>query len=369
MERHRYTEEEKEFLAEYLRDHSFPQTAREFNGRYGVSVAPHTLEVYCRSMGLKSGGVHNLRGYTEEEAAYMKSLAGQCSNYDEAYKAFCARFPARSRSAFVGIYRKLTGAKYGNPRAYSDEQDAWLRMYAPVMVMDQLTDEYNRTFNENKTQNAIACRIKTLRIDRSSSPIKGKTRYTDEICKFVLEHSKGRTNQEVADLVNEQFGVHVNAWSISALLTKRLKSPKGENRGRFAKGHVPGWNRYKVGDECVGGAYDYTLVKVGDEAFSGKQTYAQRKQNWIPKQRYVYMQRYGEIPDGWVVIFLDGDRMNFAPENLYAVSRNVHARMNQNHWYTGSREHTLTAIKLCILNELLEEEKNGKRKNTEAPAR
>lgn len=77
------------------------------------------------------------------------------------------------------------------------------------------------------------------------------------------------------------------------------------------------------------------------------------KTNWIQKHRYIYEQVYGQIPEGYIVIFLDSNRINFDPENLYAVPRSIHARMTQNHWYTESKEHTMTAIRLCELNQAL----------------
>ena len=92
----------------------------------------------------------------------------------------------------------------------------------------------------------------------------------------------------------------------------------------------------------------YIWIKVEND-----NTIGAWKTNWIQKHRYIYEQVYGQIPEGYIVIFLDSNRTNFDPENLYAVPRSIHARMTQNHWYTESKEHTLTAIRLCELNQAL----------------
>lgn len=50
-----------------------------------------------------------------------------------------------------------------------------------------------------------------------------------------------------------------------------------------------------------------------------------------------------------MVIHLDGNKLNCDIDNLYCIPKKFRALMNKNHWYTDSREHTLTAIKWCEL--------------------
>ena len=69
----------------------------------------------------------------------------------------------------------------------------------------------------------------------------------------------------------------------------------------FKKGNVPS-NRRIIGSERVG-KDGYILIKVQD----GK-----LKRNWMPKHRYLYEQEYGKIPEGYKLIFADGNKLNFA---------------------------------------------------------
>ena len=71
---------------------------------------------------------------------------------------------------------------------------------------------------------------------------------------------------------------------------------------------------------------------------------------WIPIQKKIWQDHYGEVPEGKMVIFLDGDRENLDIENLYCIDRRISAIMAANKWYTNSRDHTLTAIKWCELH-------------------
>lgn len=80
-----------------------------------------------------------------------------------------------------------------------------------------------------------------------------------------------------------------------------------------------------VGSEYVG-KDGVVMVKVAEwPAKPGS------KDNWVPKQRFVYELANGvELPPGRevIVIFCDHDKRNFDPSNLLAVPRRYIARMN-----------------------------------------
>lgn len=101
---------------------------------------------------------------------------------------------------------------------------------------------------------------------------------------------------------------------------------------------VNGKARPAVGSK---GPYGKTMRPVGAE-YVGKDgvimvkaaewpTKPGSKDNWVPKQRWVYEQANGvKLPAGnqVIVIFCDHDKRNFDPDNLLAVPRRYIARMN-----------------------------------------
>ena len=93
--------------------------------------------------------------------------------------------------------------------------------------------------------------------------------------------------------------------------------------------------------------------------FEGKIDNKKYKINWMPKHKYIYEQHYGKIPEGYFVIFLDNNQMNFDISNLYCVNRKIHAIMSKNKWYTNNKENTLTAIKWCELYYVLKNNKKN----------
>ncbi|MDR2053807.1 MAG: HNH endonuclease [Treponema sp.] len=67
---------------------------------------------------------------------------------------------------------------------------------------------------------------------------------------------------------------------------------------------------------------------------------------WKFKQRLIWEKAYGKIPRNRMVIFADGNRLNFALDNLLLVSRAEHAVMNR--WDLRSAHGELTRAGLAV---------------------
>lgn len=174
--------------------------------------------------------------------------------------------------------------------------------------------------------------------------------YTAEEAEWLRQHIEHCDSyRQLTEMFNEHFGVSIGKYSISDRCIKQLHIHMGRNKGRFTKGHgnCPCPKNHEVGAEIERSGYIF--VKYNNIRHNGRVSYQDMKENWIPKQRYVYEQHHGSIPEGYIVVFLDNDKKNFSPENLYAIPRRINAMMNQNKWFTSKRENTLTAIKLCEL--------------------
>lgn len=76
---------------------------------------------------------------------------------------------------------------------------------------------------------------------------------------------------------------------------------------QFKKGGTP-HNTQPIGSERIT-ADGYVEIKIGD--FNGK------NKNFVLKQRKIWSEHYGEIPEGSVVKFKDNNKLNFEINNLY----------------------------------------------------
>lgn len=184
-------------------------------------------------------------------------------------------------------------------------------------------------------------------------------KYTDEMKQFILDNYKGRYNQELADLFNQKFNTNITSRTIksykannklnSGLTGKFRKGQTPHNKGKkmpkevyekvkhtmFAKGNVPP-NHRTVGSERIS-KDGYIEVKVAEP------------NKWRLKQRVVYEETKGKIPEGCPIIFLDGNKRNFDIDNLRCITRSELLYLNCN-GLNNSNEITETGILMARLD-------------------
>src|SRR5690625_2423676 len=164
-------------------------------------------------------------------------------------------------------------------------------------------------------------------------------KWTDEQEKYIKKIVKGRSRKETHRMVNKKFGLSLTFNQIVGYM-KRNGLTTGFD-GRFKKGQ-PSWNKgmkglntggekgwfvkgqksinyKKIGSEMVD-VDGYVRIKVQDHG-----TYPER---WRAKHRILWEKKYGKIPEGYAVIFGDGDKANLDIDNLVLVSRAQLAVLN-----------------------------------------
>lgn len=176
---------------------------------------------------------------------------------------------------------------------------------------------------------------------------------------FILDNYKGRYNQELADLFNQKFNTNITSRMIksykannklnSGLTGKFRKGQTPHNKGKkmpkevyekvkhtmFAKGNVPP-NHRPVGSERIS-KDGYIEVKVAEP------------NKWRLKQRVVYEEAKGKIPEGCTIILLDGNKRNFDIDNLRCITRSELLYLNCN-GLNNSNEITETGILMARLD-------------------
>lgn len=210
--------------------------------------------------------------------------------------------------------------------------------------------------------------------------------HTDEMIEFIVEHNKGTSAKDLAEMFNERFGTNRTANDMKVF--RRNHRLKSGLTGHFPKGHVPytkgkKWDEYlskeaqansrktcfrkgqlpqntaPIGTEIVD-RDGYTRVKVTDENGNGMSRF-----NWKFKQRIIWEKHYGPIPDDHMIIFLDGDKSNLDISNLACVSQAENIRLNQYGFRFGDDpEMTKAGLSLIKIDEKIREgNKKNQRKN------
>lgn len=187
---------------------------------------------------------------------------------------------------------------------YSPEQLDYLREKRPSMNLQQLTMAFNWRFNTDKKKLSIA-----------------------RICQ---KHGW-------KSAIDSRFKKGYIPWNTGS------KGLTSANKTSFKAGSPP-VNWKPVGSERLN-KYGYVVVKTAEPNI------------WRAKHIIAYEQHYGSVPKGYVVRVLDGDYCHTAPENLDAIPRQEHLRLNQNGYLPAPQElkpalRILAKIETCLFEKL-----------------
>lgn len=262
-------------------------------------------------------------------------------------------------------------------KKYSREMIDYLREIVPGRYQKEITTLFNEKFGTTLTNKQIKAIRGNHKIRSGVSrrdPRTIRRLLSEEQHEYLLTIVKGRLNREVAAMMNEKFGLslteqQINSYKANHDLRSGLdtsfskghvpinKGTKGMfnvggNSGSFKKGQRP--QNYKpIGYERVDKSYGYVLVKVQDEG--------PWNERWRLKHTLVWEAANGPVPDGHMLIFLDGDKTNCSLENLKMITQAENARLNQNHWRSSDPAATEVGVTMAkIKNRIGEHQKKMK---------
>jgi hypothetical protein len=229
----------------------------------------------------------------------------------------------------------------------------------------ELADLFNQRFGLSLTVSQIngACTYYGMSFCR-------RHKYTPrEIC-FLENKVKGRGYAELTALFNKRFGLSMTTNQIGSTLKRynltngrdcRFQSgliphnkgqkgyyPAGSEKGWFKTGNMPQTWR-PMGTEIVD-ENGYTKIKT------------RNPKTWKRKHRLIWEKANGKIPRGHVVIFGDGNKLNFVLDNLLLISRSELAVMNREGLISNHRDLTKVGKSIADIKILIAERKRRAKK-------
>ena len=184
---------------------------------------------------------------------------------------------------------------------------------------------------------------------------KPQHRWTDEEKEYLASIVKGKTYKELLELMNEKFDYEFSSQQIESAL--RRYNLKTGNTGQFKKYQEP-WNKGLKGyigankTSFKKGTIPPNYKPVGTERFA-KDGYIEVKVKdpnvWELKHRYIYKKHYGEIPNGYNVIFADKNISNFDIDNLILVSKAEMLILNKNKLIFEDKDFTKVGVNIAKL--------------------
>ena len=226
-------------------------------------------------------------------------------------------------------------------RPYPEEVQNYIREHYATMPHKNLVQRIREQFG-------CAVTLGGMRSWASKNGVLKFPDYTKEQEQWIIDHADDYINSVgLAEAYNRQFGTDQTPDRILAKLHRLMPDHQYGWSGGKPKGEGSSVTAKPIGSETFKGGYWW--IKIADNPLPKNYTGDQRRKNWQQKHRVIYENAHGPIPEGHLVVFLDGDRNNFDLDNLYCCPRRIQTVMIRNGWWTDSREHTLAAIKWCEL--------------------
>lgn len=189
---------------------------------------------------------------------------------------------------------------------WSEKEEQWLTKNVKGITLKELTHRYNKKFNMNLSESAIANRKNKLNLH--SGIIGGQFQ------KGQISWNKGKTWDEYMP----------------------KESQEKSRKTTFKKGSIPP-NHREIGEERID-SDGYVLVKIQDGHLN---------KNWVLKHRLIWESMYGNIPTGYKIMFADGNKKNCDIKNLILVSDAEELIMNQNKFVKENADLTKVGLNIA----------------------
>lgn len=262
-----------------------------------------------------------------------------------------------------------------NQKRYSKEEINFIvenfKNHTALETSKLFAEKFNKEIKLSAVQNI------NFRYSTTKKQIK---KFFPEHIEFLKEQYKKHTIEECIKLLKEKFNLQTTEKSLRSILsnykiyserdtkfkTGHKLSPEQYEKCKstmFKKGKKP-FNAYSVGTEIDYKGYIY--IKTNDELCIERGDWFK---NWTPKSRLIYEQHHGPIPDGYQVIFADGNNRNFEIDNLILASKREICCMNREKLYIKNEaklnKQTLTIAKLNLKIYDKKKEKKDAKKHIE----
>lgn len=231
-------------------------------------------------------------------------------------------------------------------KKFTPEEDAFIVANANKFGCTQMARELTAAFGINRSHQSVSRRCKeVLKIKLTNNK---RNQYTQEQKAFIKRVAAlGVTIPQLTMIFNTHFKTSITRIAMQHICEREDVFPERKGLKMIAGKKNPFTPTLPIGSETVSAGKTY--IKIADNVACSKESRFGDNGNWVQKNRYVYEQKYGKIPKGYLLVALDGNRNNFTPDNFYAVPRKIGMMLGANKWFSKDKEITLAAIKWCEL--------------------
>lgn len=339
-----YTMEQEEWIIKSINENVYERTTDfvcSFNEMFDDNKTWSKLKDKINRLGLSC----TLAGQHEYTASEKKWIVENYNSYPSVEEVLIEFNKTFNSNKSIKSFRAMANTSLNLKRTvktrhcdgYSDKQDKWLNYVCKNRIYSglyEITTEFNKKFNTNKTIAAIQSQISRLGLYAKS------THYSDEEILWILENKDSDSWKELAEKFSKEFGRNITDTQL-----RHASASKGFYKVDPYKSN----DVYKVGDEMISDN-GHVYVKVANARETETKTTHPSREVFKPKGRLVWEEHYGEIPEGHQITFLDGDKTNCDISNLELIPITISGAMSKNgFWNIEDVELKKTAIMYCQL--------------------
>lgn len=224
---------------------------------------------------------------------------------------------------------------------WTPEMDAVLKECYGLWTSKEIAQILNDKFGTGFTRSSIDNRIKRKGI---STKDPGHC-YTKEEDEWLRQNLLNYTYTDLVVAFNQTFQTSIGYYALKAHCIK-----KGFKGGMSYQKGYKNWRSTPIGTEKIYQGRIYVKVSDAPSGRSDKNHMA----NWRPKGQVVWEQHHGKMPEGYVVVYLDGNPLNCDISNLECTTNNINGQLSVTCSGTSS-DLKRCAIKMKTLEKILEE--------------
>lgn len=241
------------------------------------------------------------------------------------------------------------------------EQEIWIRENARIIEWKNtkhFTDTFNAIFGTDKTATGMNCYLNRNGLQLLSE--KTAVHYTDEMKAWLVDNydKYGCDFVSMAIDFNKTFGVAYSNARLRKYCEQNLKIHKprkkrrSRNKGQFQKGVTNG-RGLPIGTiryNSDGRPFIKVLESDGKSKSSSRYKGHNYKEPWwMPLQKKIWIDHYGEVPEGYRVVSLNGNPCDTDIKNIGVIDVRGTARMAKNGWWTDNSVITGDGVQWCNL--------------------
>lgn len=152
--------------------------------------------------------------------------------------------------------------------------------------------------------------------------------FTQDEMKFIKRSYKKHSAKDVTALVNQRFSKDYKVSQVKAIISRG--GFKSGRTGRFEKGcQAAKGNKRKSnsGTFKKGHNSNKKSAEGTERVLTNGSIEVKRGNEWIGKQRYVWEQHNGAVPEGCIIRFING--INYDINNLFMVTKAESLHLNK----------------------------------------